>query len=374
MSSEILKTIDDSLELSDELRRAIESPPEELLDMDLRKVSRNLSRKFNELRELTRILIEQRRDKISVLKDERSKRDELNEKVKEVAQAIKQLRERRRELQQFINEKKNEGNQLRSKIKELNEKIKLFEQELKGFNRRELKKLEANIERLEWVLQTQSLPDVIERRITERVLRLSERIRTLKEKEEKWKELQKMRQELEKYKVDLSALRRSLAIYYEERRKIDEKITELVKIRDERKNEADKHHMRVQELRKEIDEINEKLSKIRELRTKIMQTLKRISKIKEEQEELRKKEELRRIIQQRLREIQEKFVTQGKLDYEDLEFLVEHGLLTDDYLEKLLTMSEEEQAEAILEQLEDDYESSYDTENEEKINENSERS
>jgi len=99
MSSEILKTIDDSLELSDELRRAIESPPEELLDMDLRKVSRNLSRKFNELRELTRILIEQRRDKISVLKDERSKRDELNEKVKEVAQAIKQLRERRRELQ-----------------------------------------------------------------------------------------------------------------------------------------------------------------------------------------------------------------------------------------------------------------------------------
>jgi len=352
MSNEILGSIEDSLKLSEELRKAIEASPEHLLDMDLRRISRELSKKFNELREITRFLIEQRKERISLLRDERNKRDELNEKVKEVAQAIKQLRTRRKELQQFINEKKNEGNQLKNKIKELTERIQLLEKELKGFSRRELKKIEANIERLEWALQTQSLPDIIERRLTERILRLSERLKHLKEKEEKWKELQRMRQELEKYKMDLNALRRSLAIYYEERRKIDEKITELIKIRDERKSEADKHHTQVQELRKEVELINEKLAKIRDLRNKIMQTLKRISKIREEQEELKRKEELKRIIAQRLREIQEKFLTQGKLDYEDLEFLVEHGLLTDDFLDRLLTMSEEEQAEAILEQLE----------------------
>ena len=199
------------------------------------------------------------------------------------------------------------------------------------------------------------MPDIIERRLTEKILRLSERLKGLKEKEEKWRELQKFKQELEKYKVDLNALRRSLAIYYEERRKIDEKIAELTKLRDERKNEADKHHTQVQELRKVIEFINEKLTEIRELRTRIMHTLKRISKIKEEQEELRRKEELKRIIQQRLREIREKFASQGKLDYEDLEFLVEHGLLTDDFLDQLLTMSEEEQVEVIMEQLEEGY-------------------
>jgi len=353
MTDELLGGINESLILPEELRRAIEASPEELVDKDLRRVSRELSRKFNELRELTRLLIEQRKEKISALKDERNKRDELNEKVKEVAQAIRQLRERRRELQQFINDKKNEGNQLKNKIKELTEKIKLLEKELKGFNKRELKRLEANIERLEWALQTQSLPDVIERRLTERILRMSERLKELREKEEKWRELIKMKQELEQYKMDLNALRRSLAIYYEERRKLDEKIAELVKIRDERKNEADKHHYQVQELRSEIEAINEKLSEIRELRNKIMQTLRRISKLREEQEEIRRKEELKRIISARLKEIQEKFVAQGKLDYEDLEFLVEHGLLTDDLLERMMSVGEEEQTEAILEQLEE---------------------
>ena len=55
----------------------------------------------------------------------------------------------------------------------------------------------------------------------------------------------------------------------------------------------------------------------------------------------------------KVKEIQEKFVAQGKLDYEDLEFLVEHGLLTDDLLERMMSVGEEEQTEAILEQLEE---------------------
>ncbi len=360
MSSEILESVESSLKLPEDLQKAIEAPPEALLDMDLRLISKKLSRKFNELRELTRILIEQRREKISLLRDERNKRNELNEKVREVAQIIKQLRSKRKELQQFINEKKKEGDQIKSKIKELTEQIQLLEREIGNFNKRELRRLEANIERLEWILQTQSLPDIIEKRLTEKILRLSERLKELKQKEEKWRSLQKLRQELEKYRMDLSALRRSLAIYYEERRRLDEKIAELVKLRDERKMEADKHHFQIQELRSEIEKINEKLAEIRDLRRKIMFALKRISKIREEQEELRRKEELKRILQQRLREIQEKFLRQGKLDYEDLEFLVEHGLLTDDFLDQLMSVSEEE-AENILEELEESLEEKTET-------------
>jgi len=353
MASEILEEVQIALEIPEELQRVLIASPEELIDMDLRTLSKELSRKFHELREVSRKLIEKRRELISILRDERAKRNELNEKVKEVAQVIRQLRERRRELQKFINEKRSEGNQIQSKIKELMEQITALERELKGFNRRELQRLQNQIERLEWALQTQTLPDIIEKRLTERILRLSEKLKVLKQQEEQWRKLQKLRQELEKCRADLTAIRRSLAIYYEERRKIDEKIAELSKIRDEKKGEADKHHAKVQELRNEIDKINEMLSKIRDLRQKIMLTLRRISKLREEKEELRRKEELKRLLQRRLQEIKVKLIEEGKLDYKDLEFLVEHGLLTDDFLDQLLQMGEEEQAEALMEELEE---------------------
>ncbi|MHA1616889.1 MAG: hypothetical protein ACTSX9_06270 [Candidatus Njordarchaeales archaeon] len=356
MAKELLEEVQIALKIPEEVQKVLTATPEELVDKDLRQLSRELSKKFHELREISRKLIEKRRELISILRDERAKRNELNEKVREVAQAIRQLRERRRELQKFINEKRNEGNQIREKIKELSKQVESIEREIKGFNRRELQRLQAQIERLEWALQTQTLPDIIEKRITERILRLSEKLKILKQQEEQWKQLQKLRQELEKYKSDLTAIRRSLAIYYEERRRIDEKIAELAKIRDEKKSEADQHHAKVQEIREEIAKINDALAKIRDIRQKIMLTLRRISKLREEKEELRRKEELKKLIQRRLQEIRAKIMEEGKLDYRDLEFLVEHGLLTDEFLEQFLQMSEEEQAEVLLEGLEGELE------------------
>ena len=352
MSTEIAR-IEDALRLSDTITKAINSIIEELIDMNLSTISKELSRKFEELRVLTQVLLDKRREMLSNLRDQKAKRDELNQKVKEVAQIIRQLRERRNELQKFITEKRKEAQEIKDEISKIQENMSLLEKELKGYDHRRTKKLEGEIKRLEWVLQTQTLPDPIEKRLTERIMRLSNTLKELKTKEEKWRKQIQLQRELEQYRTRLGAIKKSLAIYFEERKKIDEKLSELIKIREEKKKEADKFHAEVQRIKEEIDKLNQSLASIREVRNKVIQTLRKIGKIREEKEGLRRKEELKKIIHFRLQEIREKLKNQGRIDYEDLEFLIDYGLLDDEFLNELLGLkSEEEKTELLLEHLE----------------------
>ena len=214
MSTEIAR-IEDALRLSDTITKAINSNIEELIDMNLSTISKELSRKFEELRVLTQVLLDKRREMLSNLRDQKAKRDELNQKVKEVAQIIRQLRERRNELQKFITEKRKEAQEIKDEISKIQENMSLLEKELKGYDHRRTKKLEGEIKRLEWVLQTQTLPDPIEKRLTERIMRLSNTLKELKTAEDH--DLQTFLVDVESYKYfdetnirQLKAIRRFL--------------------------------------------------------------------------------------------------------------------------------------------------------------------
>ncbi len=325
---ELAKQIDKFLEEAKkelDLEKLLEEPDDKLMKMDMRSVMDKATTIFKRTKEILDKLYEIRKELRAKLREERAVRDEWNKKVSEISGLLRKLYDRRKELQTYIKEKRSERDLLSEEIRKIEERIQVLRRELRGYKPSKLKELEDRLSRYEWAIQTKSLPSIYEDIIIKKMEEMARQIRVLRQQHEKYQELRKLERDLKQKQENLRAIKRALALYLQERKKIDEEIRKLLEDKSQKKGVADEYHAKVLALRDQIRKVNEQIAKMKDIRWKAYTLMRRIGSLRRKmiiaQEEMRRRQE----IEARIKAIMEKLSQAQMLDLDELKFLWMYG-------------------------------------------------
>lgn len=351
---EIQELVGEQTSLPEKIGEIMESEIKDLVDMDieLSGIAGQLEERISDFKKLIEKVVEKRRSIVSKLRKEKEKRNELNQVVQKAAKKVRERIDERKEVKNLIDEKHERLDEIREELKEKQEEMKRLRENVENFNMQRKRKVESKLERVNWNLQTRSLPESIEKRLVKLSKSLRGKLKKYEEKAENLKKVKQLEREIEELKQEKRALKSGLAVYYKEKNKLTEKIHKFAKKRNEKKNIADKHHQKVIECAEKIDELNDLLSQIKQTRVKLIQTLRKIRGVTSEKRKIKEKERLKDVMRGKVKSISQKLKERGSLDYNDLQFLLEHGFLSDEIMREIPDMSHKEKREKILKRIE----------------------
>lgn len=211
-------------------------------------------------------------DIISKSKFWSEKRDDLNKKVKNLIVEAKDYRKNRDEVNSFIKNLKSEIKSNNARITEISEKIKSIEEEidryLKKLDRKySFRDLKKEIERLDWIVQTSSLPLEEEKKIVSEILVLEENLSYLNKIRNLESEVKRLKLEREALKKANILNREKISGLVEKSRDFHKKLLRLSEKISKLKEEADQtHRMFVDFISKAKTLKNERKKKAGELR------------------------------------------------------------------------------------------------------------
>lgn len=351
--SEIQEIVDGHTSFPEEVDKILESNIKDLMDVDLSGITNKLEKRISELKALTEKIVEKRRSVVSNLREEKKKRDALNEEVQRAAKKVRQLIKEREKVNDLLDEKHERLDEIREQMKNKEKKLEELKEDLEGFSMQKKRKIESKLDRVNWSLQTRSLPENIEERLVNLSVSLEKKLKKYEKKAKNFKKIKQLKKKINELKQEKKAIKSGLAAYYKEEEELTDRIHKFAKERNEKKDKADKNHQQFIEYAKRADELNALLSKIKQTKIQLIQTLRKIRSLKSEKREIKEKERLQEVMKGKVASIRQKLTERGSIDFEDLSFLLEHGFLSDEIIQEFPNMGQEEKREKILTKIED---------------------
>ena len=274
----------------EELNRRLASLKEELDKLNLE--ARRWAEKRNSIQKQIKVL----RTKVADLKE---KRDELNERVQELKNLREQARAERRE-------KHNQILKLKEKLRRLTEKKPI----------RSMRDVESEIERLEWKIQTTSLPVREEEMLIDQVRALETQLST-------HKQIRKLEENLLELRAEEKALETKAKLHHEKLSELakqsqgfHEKMTETLSEIHALRAEADDTHQKYVEIKQQAQPLHQEREELLRQAKSLKQKLRQA----EEKKQLKRQRELRKeLVEKAL----EKLKRGEKLNWEEFKVLSE---------------------------------------------------
>ncbi|MEM3590260.1 MAG: hypothetical protein QXN33_04630 [Candidatus Bathyarchaeia archaeon] len=257
-----------------------------------------ISRAIWELKERAKELKARRDSYNSDAKLILERREGLSLKLREIIREIRSNKSARDELNKSLKE-------LRAQELELKRKVSAAMKAMGRSSKLDEAGLEEEIRRLDWVIQTSSLPIEREKELVERVRRLESELAEVRRQISFRKDLEEMRRRIE-------GLRSEIAEKEKERDEFHARVVSLAKAADSLRGEIREAESRYVEVKGAADATHREylgcLERIKELRAEI--------KAMEEERVRRRMEELERAAS-------EKFKNRRKLSFEEFKILME---------------------------------------------------
>ncbi len=283
--------------MSDPLKQRIEDLDGRLASLKEELHRLNLeARRWAEKRNSTRKQIKALRTKVAGVKE---KRDELNERVRELKNLREQARAERRE-------KHNQILKIREKLMGMAEKKPI----------RSMRDVESEIERLEWKIQTTSLPVHEEKMLIDQVRVLENQLST-------HKQIRKLEEDLLELRAEEKALETKAKLHHERLSELanqsqgfHEKMTETLSEIQVLRAEADDAHQKYCEIKRQAQALHQERKELLRQAKSLKQKLRQA----EEEKQLKRQRELRK---ESVERALEKLKRGDKLSWEEFKLLAE---------------------------------------------------
>lgn len=283
-------------------------------------MSQPAATKIEELEQQLSIL-RQERDKLnSEAKAWAEKRNAVHEQVKTLRGEAKQHKEKRDSINQKVKEQKSLREQARSLQREKCAQVSKAKEKLQSMMEktpsRRVADIQKEIDRIDWTIQTTSIPVSEEKALVDKVRVLESQRAALKQ----WLELKNTLVELKTEEKALATQAKqhheTLTQLVEQGQECHKRMLELVSEAQSLRSEADAAHQKNMEFRQKANEIHQKF----------LQTLQQINSVKQEaqkKEEAKQTEKTEKLREEAVQKAQEKMKRGEKMTWEEFKLLTE---------------------------------------------------
>ena len=281
----------------------------------------------NEIEDLNQELIplkEERNNLNSQAKKWVEKRNALHKKIKDLRKDASKIKEKRDNLNKQVQELKNLRNQLRSKINEKHEKSVELQNKINNINEKKpkgnLRQVEKEIKKIDWEIQTTSLPLKEEQELVNQVRQLETQLVTQKQIQKVRDKLFVLKTEERSFRNEARIIHEKLAEIAEQSQKFHSQMISILENARELQVEADSAHQKYVEARQQAQQHHQKcvelIEKIKEIENESKQNADK--KLAERQTKLKKELEERALMKLKRGE---------KLGWEEFQVLAEKGMI-----------------------------------------------
>jgi uncharacterized coiled-coil DUF342 family protein len=279
--------------------------------------------------------IEQLNQELTPLKEERNKlnleakkwaekRNLIHEKIRNLRKEASSVKEKRDILNEKVQELKNLRNEVKARRKEKRDKILGLQEKIRDLNEKRpegnLRQVEREIEKIDWKIQTNSLPLKEEQDLVNQVRQLEAQLVVQKQIKKVKEKLFELRTEEKKFGSEAKTLHGKLSEMAEQSQKFHEQMLEALDKARKLQVEADDAHQKYVETKQQAQKLHQKcvelVEKIRTIERELKETADK--KKAERQSELQKELEKRALAKLKRGE---------KLMWEEFQILADKGLL-----------------------------------------------
>jgi uncharacterized coiled-coil DUF342 family protein len=252
------------------------------------------------------------------------KRNGLHEKVKDLRKDASKIKEKRDNLNTQVQELKNLRDQLRSKISEKHEKIVELQNRINDLNDKKpegnILQVEKEIKKIDWKIQTTSLPLKEEQELVNQVRQLETQLINQKQIQKVKDKLYVLKTQERSFRNEARTIHGKLAEIAEQSQKFHSQMISILESAREFQVEADSAHQKYIEARQQAQQHHQKCVELIEKIKKIEDELKKNAdkKLAERQTELKKELEERALMKLKRGE---------KLVWEEFQILAEKGMI-----------------------------------------------
>lgn len=287
------------------------------------------------MRETPETKIEKLNKELAPLKEERdklnaeakkwaNKRNALHEKIKNLRKDANTIKEKRDALNENVQKLKNMRNQMKTergtkhdKVVELQEKIRALNEKKPEGNMRRIQK---EIEEIDWKIQTSSLPVKEEQELVNRVRQLESQLTVQKQIDKVKQKLFELRDGEKNVGLEEKTLHEKLSELAEQSQKFHAQMIEILEKVKTLQAEADEAHQKHLEARQQAQELHQKCVELME----------KIGAIHKEQKETADKRQAERQSEHKM-ELEERALAKlkrgEKLMWDEFQVLAEKGLV-----------------------------------------------
>ncbi len=290
----------------------------------MKKISESQKAKIEKLnQELTPL--KEERDKLNlVAKKWADKRNKLHEKISNLRKKAANIKERRDGLNEQVQELKKLRDQVKLSRKEKRDRIAELKEKLRELMEKRpdgnLQHIEKEIEKIDWKIQTTSLPLKEEEELINQVRQLETKLTVQKQIKKVEKEFLELRSKEKNLGTEAKTLHEKLAEIAEQSQKYHEKMLETLNKARELQVEADDAHQKYVEKKQQAKKLHQKCVELQDKIRALEQELKEAADKKqaEKQSEIQKELEERALAKLKRGE---------KLLWEEFQILAEKGKL-----------------------------------------------
>lgn len=290
----------------------------------MNKIQEKLENKIEDLNQELISLKEKRNNLNLQAKKWAEKRNSLHEKVRELRKDASKVKEKRDNLNNQVQELKNLRNQLGDKIKEKHSKNLGLQNKINDLNEKRpegnLRQVEKEIKKIDWKIQTTSLPLKEEQELVNQVRQLETQLVTQKQIQKVKDKLFVIKTEERSFRNEARTIHEKLAEIAEQSQKFHASMISILENARELQAEADSAHQKYVEAKQEAQQHHQKcvelIEKIKEIENELKQ--KADEKLAERQTILKKELEERALMKLKRGE---------KLVWEEFQVLAEKGMI-----------------------------------------------
>ena len=250
------------------------------------------------------------------------KRNAIHKQIKDIRTKAADLKEKRDNINEKVQELKNLRDQAKTKRKEKHAQILKLKEQLGSLTERKpsqtMRNIRRDIEKLEWQIQTTSLPVKEENQLINQVRQLEAQLSVHKQIEKSKEELMTLRTEEKALETEAKTYHAKLSELAEQSQKFHEEMLENLNKARSLKVEADSAHQKYVEIKQQAQNLHQKCVEL-------------LDKIKTFEKELHETEEKKQTKRQHelLKELEEKALEKlkrgEKLTWEEFKILAEKG-------------------------------------------------
>jgi len=265
--------------------------------------------------------LKEERDKLNLeAKKWAEKRNSIHEQIRELRTEAASLKEKRDVLNEKVRELKSLREQAKTKRKEKRAQILKLNEKIRSLTERKpsqsMHSIQREIEKIEWKIQTTSLPVKEEETLISQVRQLEARLSVYKRIEKSKEKLMVLRTEEKALETEAKTCHEKLSELAEQSQKFHEEMLENLNKARSLKVEADSAHQKHVEIKQQAQNLHQKCA---ELLDKIKTFEKELQEA-EEKKQAKRQRELRKELEERALE---KLKHGEKLTWEEFKILAE---------------------------------------------------
>ncbi len=248
------------------------------------------------------------------------KRNSMRQQIKALRTEVAKLKEKRDEINESVRELKNLREQAKAERREKHSEILKIREKLRGLAEkkptRSMHDVRSEIERLEWKIQTTSLPVHDEKMLIDEVRVLETQLSTHRQIRELEEALLELRAEEKALETRANLHHERLSELANQSQGFHEKMTETLSEIQVLRAEADDSHQKYCEIKRQAQALHQDLKEL----LRQLKSLKQKLRQAEEEKQLKRQQELRK---ESVKKALEKLKRGDKLSWEEFKLLTE---------------------------------------------------